>query len=254
VTPVARGERTSAPAAVVDASNGRVYLIYFRENGPEASLAMVRSDDAGLTWSPQRTIASFVRLTKYPSTRIRLGDIHPIITAQDIIHGVVDSASGRLFVTFADARHTAGAHLQISVTWSTDGGDSWAPPVRVSPPMAAHAWLPSIAISGARVLGVSYLDTRDWVEGSSGPVPTRVSLTSYRLAADGALGVASERRLDSFNLLGSGKQSFGTGDYQALLGLAQGFGVVYVRPNCAATAASCPDSGKPRTDVAMVRY
>jgi hypothetical protein len=81
-----------------------------------------------------------------------------------------------------------------------------------------------------------------------------VSLTSYRLAADGALGVASERRLDSFNLLGSGKQSFGTGDYQALLGLAQGFGVVYVRPNCAATAASCPDSGKPRTDVAMVRY
>jgi hypothetical protein len=252
VSPIAERERTSAPTTVVDQRTGRVYLLYFRENGPAASLVFLRSDDAGTTWSPERTVASFTRLTAYRSTRIRLGDRHPIVTAQDIIHGVVDSASRRFFVAFADARHTGGKHLQVSVTSSADGGETWTTPLRVSPPMTAHAWLPSIAVSG-RTLGVSYLDTRDWIEGADGPVSTRVSLMTYSLGANGSLGAGTERRLDAFNMLGSGADSFGTGDYQALLGVPGGFGSLYVRPNCGPTTLTCPDPGKSRTDVYFAR-
>jgi hypothetical protein len=152
---------------VVDPRTGRVYLIYFRENGPAGALAMMRSDDAGASWTSERTMVPFVRLTKYRSTRIRLGDIHPIVTAQDIIHGV--------------------------------------------------------------------------------------SLTTYRLAQDGSLGTTTERRLDVFNMLGTGVESFGTGDYQSLLGLAQEFAAVYVRPNCGPASSTCPDAGRPRTDVNLAR-
>ena len=119
--------------------------------------------------------------------------------------------------------------------------------------MAAHAWLPSIALSDNRSLGVSYLDTRDWTEGAAGPVPTRVSLTTYRLARDGSLGTPTERRLDVFNMLGTGVESFGTGDYQSLLGLAREFAAVYVRPNCGPASSTCPDAGRPRTDVNLRR-
>jgi len=119
--------------------------------------------------------------------------------------------------------------------------------------MAAHAWLPSIALSDNRTLGVSYLDTRDWTEGTAGPVPTRVSLTTYRLARDGSLGTPTERRLDVFNMLGTGAESFGTGDYQSLLGLAREFAAVYVRPNCGPASSTCPDAGRPRTDVNLAR-
>jgi hypothetical protein len=76
---------------------------------------------------------------------------------------------------------------------------------------------------------------------------------TYSLGASGSLGTGTERRLDAFNTLGSGAESFGTGTTRRCLDSRDGFGTRYVRPNCAPTTLTCPDPGKSRSDVYVAR-
>jgi hypothetical protein len=228
VTPLIAGGRVSAPLVLADPRNGRLYMVYFREQGDPASLAVISSDDRGERWSDERTIVPFVRLTDDKTTTIKFGGKHEITTAQDIVQGAVDPVSGRVFVAFADSRHTQGRFLSVSLTSSADGV-SWTDPIQVNPPMEAHAWLPSVAIDGEGRLGVSYLDVRGWRPDSTPTIPTTHMLGVYPLGPDGIPGARFDCQLDVFNLLGPKGGRGGTGDYQALVGRRRGFVSVYVK-------------------------
>ena len=94
-------------------------------NAPGASLAMMRSTDKGATWSaPQvidkiRFIGAFDPDTGRP---IRAEGFTPEVA--------VDPNNGNLYVTWQDTRF-AGVD-QIAFTMSSDGGDTWSEPVKVS--------------------------------------------------------------------------------------------------------------------------
>jgi hypothetical protein len=228
VTPLIAGRRVSAPLVLADPRNGRLYMVYFRENGDDALLGAISSDDQGDTWSVESVIVPFVRLTDDKTTTIKFGGKHEITTAQDIIQGAVDPVSGRVFVAFADGRHTQGRFLSVSLTSSADG-ESWTDPIQVNPPMDAHAWLPSVAVDGEGRLGVSYLDVWGWQPESMPTIPTKHMLGVYPLGPDGIPGTRFDYQFDVFNLLGPKGGRGGTGDYQALLGRSRGFVSIYVK-------------------------
>ena len=229
VTPLIGGGRISAPLVLVDPRTKKLHMVYFREHGDSALVGVITSEDQGDHWSAERLVAPFVRLTDYPSTTIKFGGKFGITTAQDILQGAIDPESGRIFVAFADARHTQGKFLSVSLTSSADG-ITWTQPVEVNPTMAAHAWLPSVAIDSAGRLGVSYLDVRTWsADTTKEVIPTNHTLGVYPLGPDGTPGARADYQLDTFNLLGPKGGRGGTGDYQALVGRRQGFASFYVK-------------------------
>ena len=229
VTPLIAGGRISAPLVLVDPKTRKLHMVYFREHGDSALVGVITSEDQGDHWSAERMVAPFVRLTDYPSTTIKFAGKFGITTAQDILQGVIDPESGRIFVAFADARHSEGKFLSVSLASSADG-ITWTQPVEVNPRMEAHAWLPSVALDSAGRLGVSYLDVRTWSADTTKPeIPTHHTLGVYPLGPDGTPGARADYNLDTFNLLGPKGGRGGTGDYQALVGRRQGFASFYVK-------------------------
>lgn len=229
VTPLIGGGRISAPLVLVDPKTKKLHMVYFRERGDSALVGIITSDDQGDRWSAERIIAPFVRLTSEPSTTIKFGGKFGITTAQDILQGAVDPKSGRIFVAFADARHTQGKFLSVSLTSSADG-ITWTEPVQVNPPMAAHAWLPTVALDSTGRLGVSYLDVRSWsADTTQAEIPATHTLGVFPLGLDGVPGTRTDYHLDTFNLLGPTRGRGGTGDYQGLIGRRQGFASIYVK-------------------------
>jgi hypothetical protein len=250
VTPVIKGERVSAPETVADFSGNTLYVVYYRETEKDAAIAVVSSSDQGENWSEQKIVAEYVRLNNqgFADTVVKLTDRAMMLTAQDIIHGSVDPKTGRVCIAFADGRFTNGDHLQVAVTCSSDKGNSWSQPHRVSSSPKGHAWLPSITFNNAGVLGISYLDIRDWEPTDTEHVPTSLWLHTFRFADDGAIEPLEELLVDQFNMLGAGAEGYyGTGDYQALLTTTERFHPVYVKSKCAPFAVDCLQPKSSRT-------
>jgi hypothetical protein len=122
---------------------------------PAARVAVLRSGDAGATWSPPVDVAALLAIgasdpkTGYP---VRDGSLVPQIAA--------DPAAGALHVVWQDARFSAGARDGIALSTSTDGGLSWSPPVQVNRHPAAQAFTPAAAVGPGGRLAVSYYDFR----------------------------------------------------------------------------------------------
>ena len=128
-------------------------------NAPGASLAMMRSTDKGATWSaPQvihkiRFIGAFDPDTGRP---IRAEGFTPEVA--------VDPNNGNLYVTWQDTRF-AGVD-QIAFSMSTNGGDSWSEPIRVSQTPAStdpgneQAWVPGVDVAADGTIAVTYYDFR----------------------------------------------------------------------------------------------
>jgi len=250
ISPVVKGERVSAPEMVIDPIRGTLYAVYYRETKDEATLAFVKSDDQGETWSGQRIVANYMRLNKqgFADTVIKFRKELTLLTAQDIIHGAVDPRTGRVLIAFADGRFTQGKYLQVAVTFSDDGGESWAAPFRVSQSHYGHAWLPSIVVNSSGVVGVSYLDMRNWDMEDKEHFPASLWLSCFRIQEDGTMDHLKETLVDQFNMLGAGAEGYyGTGDYEALLAIGDCFHPVYIKSKCAPQSVGCLQPGSSRT-------
>jgi hypothetical protein len=128
-------------------------------NAPGSSLAMMRSTDKGATWSAPRVIekirfdGAFDPDTGLP---IRAEGFTPEVA--------VDRNNGNLYATWQDTRF-AGVD-QIAFTMSTDGGNTWSDPIKVSqtPPSAdpgnEQAWVPAVHASANGTIAVTYYDFR----------------------------------------------------------------------------------------------
>ena len=129
------------------------------KNEPGSSLAMMRSDDHGATWSAPEVIhkirfdGAFDPDTGLP---IRAEGFTPEVA--------VDPNNGNIYATWQDKRF-AGVD-QIAFTMSTDGGDSWSDPIKVSqtPPSAdpanEQAWVPAVDVADDGTIAVTYYDFR----------------------------------------------------------------------------------------------
>jgi hypothetical protein len=128
-------------------------------NPPGGSLAMMRSTDKGATWSSPQVIDKIRFIGAFdPDTGL------PIRAEGFVPEVAVDPNNGNIYATWQDTRF-AGLD-QIAFSMSTDGGDTWSDPIKVSqtPPSAdpanEQAWVPAVAVSADGTIAVTYYDFR----------------------------------------------------------------------------------------------
>jgi hypothetical protein len=193
-------------------------------SAPSASplIAVVRSTDKGVTWSPKIHVAGIQTVgTRDPGTGRTLRDGSGLgqLTAD---------RHGRLFIVWQDARTTGGARDAVLITSSLDGGVTWSAPARVNASPDAPAFTPNVAVARDGTIGVTYYGLR--TEASSpGTLPT-----DYWLArsTDGGLHW-TETHIDGpfdFALAPDAGGLF-LGDYQGLAAVGNAFVPFYGRTN-----------------------
>ena len=209
-----------------------------------ASVAMVVSRDAGVSWSKPIVVSSdqsigvvdpnnINPLTGLPPAPLRVGSNVP--------NPAVDMTSGRLYVTWEDSRFSGGSFDEIAIAASADGGLSWSRPVRVNSPTTQPAFTPSLAVGGDGVVGVSYYQLRPTTTGS---MPTEYLLKRFSGAllttpTPGIELIAPEDitsrspTAGPFNMLDAPyARGYFTGDYQGLTARGASFAPFYVQTNC----------------------
>jgi hypothetical protein len=128
-------------------------------NRPGSSLAMMRSTDKGATWSAPQVIHKIqFRGAFDPDTG------RPIRAEGFVPEVAVDRSNGNLYATWQDIRFSGVD--QIAFSMSTDGGNTWSEPIKVSqtPPSAdpanEQAWVPAVHVSDDGTIAVTYYDFR----------------------------------------------------------------------------------------------
>jgi hypothetical protein len=128
-------------------------------NAPGSSLAMMRSADKGATWSSPRVIHKIRFDGAFdPDTGL------PIRAEGFVPEVAVDRDNGNLYATWQDRRFSGVD--QIAFTMSTDGGNTWSDPIKVSQTPASadagneQAWVPAVHASANGTIAVTYYDFR----------------------------------------------------------------------------------------------
>jgi len=129
------------------------------KNRPGSSLAMMRSTDKGATWSAPQVVHKIQFKGAYdPDTG------QPIRAEGFIPEVAVDPHNGNLYATWQDLRFSGVD--QIAFSMSTDGGDTWSDPIKVSQTPAnadvgnEQAWVPGVDVSDDGTISVTYYDFR----------------------------------------------------------------------------------------------
>jgi len=188
----------------------------------ENNVAFQKSTDGGETWSEPLIITPLQTVGVVDS-----GTGAAVRTASRIPSPAIDGRTGRLYVAWQDARLNAGQYDEILICSSDDGGASWTPPVRVSASNGGAAFVPSLSIGRAGLLGATYYAFR------SPAAETEGSLTDYWLtvsADDGASFGDAIRLGQPFDLRAAPDAGgYFVGEYQGLAGLDSGFLAVFVQ-------------------------
>jgi hypothetical protein len=188
-------------------------------NPPGASLAYISSTDHGATWSDPVVIRKIRFIGAFdPDTGL------PIRAEGFVPEVAVDPANGNLYVTWQDTRF-AGVD-QIAFTMSTDDGDSWSAPIKVSQtPSNAdvaneQAWVPAVDVVDDGTIAVTYYDFRN--NDPAPGVPTDHWMVHCHSACADAGSWGDEVRLTdaSFDIeqapFARGPNGFFLGEYEGL--------------------------------------
>jgi hypothetical protein len=138
-------------------------------NQPGSSLAMMRSTDKGATWSAPQVIHKIRFQGAFDPDTGR-----PIRAEGFVPEVAVDPHNGNLYATWQDLRFNGVD--QIAFSMSTDGGNTWSDPIKVSQTPASadpgneQAWVPAVDVADDGTIAVTYYDFRS---NTSAPgVPT----------------------------------------------------------------------------------
>jgi Neuraminidase (sialidase) len=148
--------------------DGTVYVTWMHcrgKNGgdgsglcPTVHFMLSKSADGGNTWSSPQEMAT-VNMPHYwwlPNTSPNLRVYNYPVIGVDKSDG---KYSGNLYVAMYA---WTGAYLRVQVIRSTDGGTTWSQPVPLAPKSDTHdQFFPSISVSSAGLVGVSWLDRRN---------------------------------------------------------------------------------------------
>ena len=132
-------------------SGGEVYVAW--EDFRKDQILFTRSLDCGVTFEPEQAIARIVPVPEpLPGSGYRL-DSFPRMA--------VNQETGTIYVVWADFR-TGDA--DVVLTRSTDGGSTWAAPIRVNDVKTNHQIFPAITTFGGRV-DIAFYDGRNDPKG-----------------------------------------------------------------------------------------
>jgi hypothetical protein len=139
------------------ASDGTLYLTWMESSNGTATpniMKFSKSADGGQSWSSPVEIYSATSISPLPNTSVFVEN-SPVIA--------VDNSTG----PFAGTLYTAfynftGSFMQVVISHSNDGGNTWSTPVPAAQPSATHdQYLPWINVDSTGLVGVSWLDRRN---------------------------------------------------------------------------------------------
>ena len=207
------------------------------------SVAIIRSEDQGVTWGPQARGSGKVdpivvdRLGTVgisdPETgdAVRTGDIIPDIA--------VDPDSGNLYAVWQDARFSGGAFDSVAFSMSEDGGFTWTPAIKVNRTPTGisagnqQAFTPSVHVSENGTVGVTYYDFRNNMTDAA-TLPTDYWIVHCHADCSSGSSWVDEARLTdaSFDMRKAPNAGgFFTGDYEGLTAVGDRFGAFFSAPH-----------------------
>jgi hypothetical protein len=196
-------------------------MIVYRSNQP--SIAVIRSQDHGVTWSSPVTIAADETIgTVNPKTQAALR------TGAGLPNGAVDPATGTIYVVWSDARFSGLQRDGIAFSKSLDGGMTWSAPIQVNQDANVQAFTPAVT-AGAGGVAVSYFDFR-----KDTPAPSTLFTNSWRIAsADGGNAWRESPVYGPFDLNSAALTTEGyfVGDYQGLVAAGGDFLAFFAAAN-----------------------
>ncbi|QBY55043.1 sialidase family protein [Cupriavidus oxalaticus] len=235
-------QQTIGNQIVVNSQTGSLYnffnLIRPPFNITASKVAFVMSTDDGATWTKPKVIAEMrtVGVTD-PNTgeAVRTGDIIP--------EPAIDPATGQLYVVWQDSRFNGGLYDEIAMSTSSDGGQTWSPPIRVNTPSGRPAFTPSVHVNSAGVVAVTYYDFRNLAAGNMTTLPTDYWLT---ISNNGGASFGGEVHLSGPFDMKTAPLALGffVGDYEGLAAMGTAFVPFFVQANSGDAAN--------RTDVFVV--
>ncbi len=187
-----------------------------------SSIAIIRSQDHGQTWSSPIAIATDRAIgTVDAKTQM------PVRTAG--LDMGVDPGSGAMYVVWEDARFGAGQREGVVMSKSTDGGNSWSAPVQLNQAPQVQAFNPAVAVNAGGAVAVTYYDFRNDTSD-----PAILITNCWRLVSRDGGNTWTETALagpfDMLSAPNAGGASF-VGDYQGLVPSGLDFLAFFVMAN-----------------------
>jgi hypothetical protein len=202
------------------------FTAYFTGSGVQPSNhgwhAVFRSTDHGATWSKPITIDKITEV----GTLIPDGSF-PVRAGGDDI--AVDPVSGDLYAVWTDSRFNDGAHNDVVLSKSTDGGLTWSAPAKVSKnSVGVGAFTPSVDVNDDGDVAVTYYDFRNAVAGSVVATDFWAEVSSN----GGASWAESRLTAASFDIatapVAPASRGYFLGDYEGLASAGSTFYNLYI--------------------------
>jgi hypothetical protein len=230
-------EAATIDTPVVDPRTGAVYVFFnWSTPGHPDRLAFVRSTNRGHAWSKPRAIATVGTVgVSDPNTG------KPLRTGDSLFSAAINPLTGRLYLTWQSARFTSGQYDESLLVTSGDAGRTWSSPKVVSTRYGGPAFLPTIAVNSAGLVGLTWYDFR---HDNPATLPLSTDVWFRTVNASGTR-VSDEQHLSGrFNYLAAPNAGGRfIGDYQGLTAVGSRFHPFFATVNC---MLRCPAN---RTDI-----
>lgn len=214
-------------------------------------IALIRSLDQGLTWTPNANIVTsfidaqvFTGGYTYNNGQIT-GGVGTLLRTGDVIPGYnVNPKNGNLYVVWQTGQFRADQLPQIALSTSRDGGLTWSSPALISrTPLNApnaQAFTPFVAVTKDGLVGVLYSDFRNDNKNDPNNTKTDTWLVIYKeVSSGGSTGIGldfvKEYRLSKKSYIAqNGPQTtqgvMTNGDYSFLVTHDNRFYGIYTKP------------------------
>jgi len=193
--------------------------------------SVMRSTDKGATWSRVIDIStdqSVAVLDPDTGTPVRAGEGLPDIAA--------DPNGGTLYVVWADGRFSGGAHDDIALSRSTDGGLTWSAPIKVNQTTnGAAAFTSSVHVAADGTVAVTYYDFRNNTPAAG--VPTDYWLVHCHADCTNPGNWSETHVAGPFDIeTAPFARGYFLGDYEGLANVANAFLPLFIQTNSGNTA------------------